>query len=83
MKIYSSMQASEVFGTIEELCESDMMVEFGSFKSDKTGETVFSCKIKAFNKYGGGVTEHGRGFGDTPLAAFSKAYQKLNEGNYR
>lgn len=83
MKIYSSMQASEMMSTIEELIRSDMMVEFGGFESEKTQEFVFSCKIKSFSKYGGGVTEHGKGYGDDPMSAFSKAYQKLNEGNYR
>lgn len=88
MIITTDSESREIIDTITDLTKSDMIVEFGSFVSDgnkysNQGDTVFSCKIKSFNKYGGGVTEHAKGFGDSPVEAFTKAYNYMNKiGRY-
>lgn len=83
MKIttYTRIEAEDALNQMNELLNSGITISFSTFESEKDGETVFTCKMGEFGY--SGFRELAKGYGDHMLAAFSKCYQKLNEGNYR
>ena len=78
---YTRLEAEEVLDKMNELLASEITVSFSSFVSEKTGDTVFSCKLGQFKKFSG-YSELAKGYGDHMVKAFEQAYQKLNEGRY-
>lgn len=79
VKTYSKLATEDIFGTIEELTRSGMIIEFSSFESTReVGKVVFSCKIKSYTK-GQGFQEHSKGYGDDLFVAFNQAYNRLNQ----
>lgn len=77
-----TMSDYEMVSTLEDLTKSSMLIELGSFEGDSG--TVFSCKIKSYDKWAKTYKEHSKGYSSMSLnAAFTKAYKNLNKlGRY-